>query len=431
MSESIKLNLEVIPLKEMVPLESPSEMDFLIRITAPERQIEKARPQLNLGLVLDRSGSMSGSKIEKAREAACYCVDQLAATDRISITVFDDKIQVIVPATPVEDRRKIKGAIRRITSGGTTALHAAWVEGAKQVAECAGPALLNRVLLITDGLANVGITEPEAIVTQASGLYQRGISTSTIGIGNDFNEDLLVAMAKGAGGNSWFIEGPEDFQRIFETEMEGLLREVCSKVNLGIEAANGVEVVDLLNDFDSSADGSFSLPGLLAGEPLDVVIRLKLPGGVPGRFHCFRLKLEWSEEGTGKRLSSESAASIAFASAEDAAAQSVNREVQKAVQFLEGARVKCRAMEYLDRGDYQAASFSIAGQLDALRAIPAASDDSSVSEEIAQLSMLHQDIDDRKDLAKARKSMAYQSTNVQRGRREKNRTPDGHKPQGQ
>lgn len=424
MSKTGKLNLEAIPSKEKASLEGTSEMDFLIRITAPERPIEKARPQLNLGLVLDRSGSMSGRKIERAREAACYCVDQLVETDRISITIFDDAVDVIVPNVPAQDRGRIKRKIRGIESRGSTALHEAWVTGARQVAEYADKKYLNRVLLITDGLANVGVTEPEVIVSQAKGLHERGIATSTIGVGNDFNEDLLVAMARGAGGNSWFVEGPEDFQRIFETEMEGLLRETCSKVAMRIEPAEGVELLDVLNDFERTPDGSFSLPGLLAGEPLDIVVRVKLPGGAPGRFHCFKMLIEWSEHGSGKRLSMEGSAGITYASEKETGELPPNREVEKVVSLLEGARLKRKAMEYMDRGDYALASMSLREQSRKLSAMAAATGDESIAAEVQALNVLYQSLEEQKDLSHTRKSMSYQSSYAQRGRREKKRPSD-------
>lgn len=424
MSKTGKLNLEAIPSKEKASLEGTSEMDFLIRITAPERPIEKARPQLNLGLVLDRSGSMSGRKIERAREAACYCVDQLVETDRISITIFDDAVDVIVPNVPAQDRGRIKRKIRGIESRGSTALHEAWVTGARQVAEYADKKYLNRVLLITDGLANVGVTEPEVIVSQAKGLHERGIATSTIGVGNDFNEDLLVAMARGAGGNSWFVEGPEDFQRIFETEMEGLLRETCSKVAMRIEPAEGVELLDVLNDFERTPDGSFSLPGLLAGEPLDIVVRVKLPRGTPGRFHCFKMLIEWSEHGSGKRLSMEGSAGITYASEKETGEIPPNREVEKVVSLLEGARLKRKAMEYMDRGDYALASMSLREQSRKLSAMAAATGDESIAAEVQALNVLYQSLEEQKDLSHTRKSMSYQSSYAQRGRREKRRPSD-------
>lgn len=424
MSKTGKLNLEAIPSKEKASLEGTSEMDFLIRITAPERPIEKARPQLNLGLVLDRSGSMSGRKIERAREAACYCVDQLVETDRISITIFDDAVDVIVPNVPAQDRGRIKRKIRGIESRGSTALHEAWVTGARQVAEYADKKYLNRVLLITDGLANVGVTEPEVIVSQAKGLHERGIATSTIGVGNDFNEDLLVAMARGAGGNSWFVEGPEDFQRIFETEMEGLLRETCSKVAMRIEPAEGVELLDVLNDFERTPDGSFSLPGLLAGEPLDIVVRVKLPRGTPGRFHCFKMLIEWSEHGSGKRLSMEGSAGITYASEKETGEIPPNREVEKVVSLLEGARLKRKAMEYMDRGDYALASMSLREQSRKLSAMAAATGDESIAAEVQALNVLYQSLEEQKDLSHTRKSMSYQSSYAQRGRREKKRPSD-------
>lgn len=425
---SSTLNLEIIPLREKAPLETPSEMDFLVRVTAPERESETSRPQLNLGLVLDRSGSMGGKKIQKAREAACYCVDQLGYADRISVTVFDEVVDVIVPTQLALERRKIKESIRRTESRGTTALHDAWVAGARQVAECADQGCSNRVVLITDGLANVGVTDPEVIVSQAKGLYERGIATSTIGVGNDFNEDLLVAMANGAGGNSWFVEGPEDFQRIFETEMEGLLRETCTKVAMKIEPADGVEILDVLNDFEKNPDGSLSLPSLLAGEPLDMVIKAKLPGGAPGRFHCFKLVIEWSEHGTQDRFSTGMGAGITYAPQRETAGLDPNREVEKAVSLLQGARLRREAMEYMDRGDYGKAARSLRTHSLMIGAIATITGDPSLWAEVQELDRLQRCMEEQKDLPHTRKSMSYQSSHAQRGKREKPRSPHKNAP---
>lgn len=134
-----KPKIEVFPLKEKALADGPSEMDFLIRITAPEIETEKDRPKLNLGLVLDRSGSMSGRKLKNAKRAACYCVDQLLPTDRISVTVFDNEVEVIVPTTLASKRSSIRELINRVRPGDTTALHAAWVHGGKTGGRVLGP----------------------------------------------------------------------------------------------------------------------------------------------------------------------------------------------------------------------------------------------------------------------------------------------------
>ncbi len=231
-------------------------------------------------------------------------------------------------------------------------------------------------------------------------------------------------MAKGAGGNSWFVEGPEDFQRIFETEMEGLVRETCAKVSMKIEPAQGVEILDVLNDFERTPDGSYSLPALLAGDPLDVVVRIKSPGGAPGRFRCFGLLIQWNEHGTGKRHSMECSASITFAREQEAAAQGPNREVEKAVAFLEGARMKRRAMEYMDCGDFAPAESLFRDHSERLGRIAAETGDSSIIAERQEILSLSRNIEERKDLPYVRKAMSYQTTYVQRGRREKKRPPD-------
>src|SRR4030095_4294974 len=167
-------------------------VDVLIRITPPEPHLTyTTRPALNLSLVIDRSGSMQGEKMARAREAAMFCVDQMLPSDRLSVVIFDEHIDVLFPSEPVTNKESMKNLISRVTARGSTALHEAWVRGGLTLSEHMLDQGINRVVLITDGLANVGITSTDEIVTQSMGLFQRGVSTSTIGLGADFNEDFL------------------------------------------------------------------------------------------------------------------------------------------------------------------------------------------------------------------------------------------------
>src|ERR1044071_8659145 len=255
-------------------------VDVLIRITPPAVTSSgpnwKGRPDLNLSLVLDRSGSMEGEKMIRAREAAMLCVDQMLPTDRLSVVTFDDRIEVLFPSEPVTNKQSMKDLISRVTARGSTALHEAWVRGGLTVSERMLDQGINRVVLITDGLANVGITNTDEIVTQAMGVYQRGVSTSTIGIGADFNEDLLMPMAQSGGGNAWHVVEPDDMQRIFQVELEGLIAQFAHTVSLSLIPADGVRIVDMLNDFELTETGRYRLPNLQAGSPLDILVQLKV-----------------------------------------------------------------------------------------------------------------------------------------------------------
>ena len=351
-------------------------VDVLIRITPPalnpdpsSRPNWKGRPDLNLSIVLDRSGSMEGEKMIRAREAAMFCVDQMLPSDRLSVVTFDDHIDVLFPSEPVTNKQSMKDLIARVTARGSTALHEAWVRGGLSVSERMLDQGINRVVLITDGLANVGITSTDEIVTQAMGLYQRGVSTSTIGIGADFNEDLLMPMAQSGGGNAWHVVEPNDMQQIFQVELEGLIAQFAHTVSLSLIPADGVRIVDVLNDFDLTETGRYRLPNLQAGSPLDIVVQLKVGAEEIGtQMRLLDLRLGFTPQDAKNAEVSKQAHTVEFASRAEVDSSAVNQEVIKTVQFLMNARARNEAMKRLDQGDYAGAQVVLGSAVEATRA---------------------------------------------------------------
>ena len=389
-------------------------VDVLIRITPPEvAQGVTARPQLNLSLVLDRSGSMQGEKMVRAREAAEYCVEQLLPTDRLSVVLFDDTIELLIPSQPVTHKMELKSRLAEVFARGTTALHEAWVRGGIQVSEHLIDGAINRVLLITDGLANVGETNPDRIVDQARGLAARGVSTSTVGIGADFNEDLLVPMAEAAGGNAWHVERAADMQRIFAVELEGLIAQVAHTVTLGLVPSDGVKLSDMLNDFELNETGRYRLPNLQAGSPLEVVARLRVPAAPAGtRRHLLDLKLGYTPQELRAAEVLRLAYEVEFAPEAEAVALPANDDVTRAVLFLMNARARREAIRQMDVGDFAGAQASIRAAGLATRTIGASAPAASAplyDAERRQLEVLETSLTDRAADRSSRKRLSYQS----------------------
>lgn len=391
-------------------------VDVLIRITPPTPSADrssrpnwKGRPDLNLSLVLDRSGSMNGEKMIRAREAAMFCVDQMLPSDRLSVVTFDDHIDVLFPSEPVTNKQSMKDLIARVTARGSTALHEAWVRGGLTVSERMLDQGINRVLLITDGQANVGITSTDEIVTQAMGLYQRGVSTSTIGIGGDFNEDLLMPMAQSGGGNAWHVVEPDDMKHIFQIELEGLIAQFAHTVSLSLIPADGVRIVDALNDFALTDTGRYQLPNLQAGSPLDVVVQLRVGAEEVGtQMRLLDLRLGFTPQEAKNAEVLKQAHTVEFATRTEVEGSPANYEVIKAVQFLMNARARNEAMKRMDAGDYAGAEHVLGSAMRATQAAcaPFASMP-DVMEECASLAETSSSLKDRLMDKFSRKKLAY------------------------
>jgi Ca-activated chloride channel family protein len=238
--------------------------ELLVRIQAPDVPAIAGmegppRPAQALALVIDSSGSMEGRPLEQAKRCAQWVVSRMRAHDRVAVVQFNQDVKLLWPAAEVGNGQALSQTIGRIESGGCTALHGGWLEGAKALAQAVKQGL-RRVILLSDGEANVGEVEPDLIAAQCREWAGLGITTSTYGLGNGFNEDLMVAMARAGGGGHYYGHTADDLMAPFEKELEMLASLCLSEVRLSIKPAKGVQI-EMLNDHPN-VDGVYALPDL-------------------------------------------------------------------------------------------------------------------------------------------------------------------------
>ena len=201
------------------------------------------RTPVNVAFVIDRSGSMRGARIVQAREAAAAAIRRLDKNDIASVVTFDDKIDVLVQARTVDDHAAFIDRIREVSARGSTAIHGGVLEGAQQVLHNFDQRRLNRVVLLSDGQANVGPRRPEDFAKLGRELLQQGISVSTIGLGMDYNEDLMLQLARASDGNHTFVGETSDLIQVFNKEFDDVLASCAQTVSIDVELRPGVRVV--------------------------------------------------------------------------------------------------------------------------------------------------------------------------------------------
>lgn len=201
------------------------------------------RAPINIAIVLDQSGSMSGQKIADAREAAKMAVARLQNNDTVSIVTYSSNVNVLVPSTKLNDKKAVYEAIDSITTGGSTALFAGVSKGAEEIRKFKQADAINRILLLSDGRANSGPQTPKELGDLGASLSREGISVTTIGLGNGYNEDLMNQLALNSDGNHSFVETPGELAQVFKQELGDLLSVVAQDLTLEVKLADGVRPV--------------------------------------------------------------------------------------------------------------------------------------------------------------------------------------------
>ena len=239
------VNLEVSVSNPFLIADEQQSIFLKVGLTGSDLGEERRTPA-NVSIVLDRSGSMDGEKMARAKEAASIAVSMLDDRDIVSIVTYSDTVSVLVPATRVSDRNYIQRKIETVFADGSTALFAGVSKGADEVSKFFEENSVNRVILLSDGLANIGPDSPRALGSLGESLKRSGVAVTTIGLGLGYNEDLMVQLARQSDGNHAFVENYNDLTRIFRYEFQDILSVVAQDVKIEINCPDGVVPLRIL-----------------------------------------------------------------------------------------------------------------------------------------------------------------------------------------
>ena len=374
---------------ELVAVEQEDELTVLLELRAPDRAGTERLP-VAVQVVLDRSGSMAGERLEAARRALLALVDRLGPGDTLGVVAFDDAVQVVLPAAPLGDHKeRARRAIAAIGPGGMTNLSAGLLRGLQEARRAAGPAGAT-LLLLSDGHANAGETGADRLAGVAAKARAGGVTVGTIGIGLGYDEALLAAIASGGQGAHAFAEDGDAAGHAVAAEIGGLLDQTVQAATLTIRPEAAVESVTVHNDLPAHAvDGALvvELGDFWAGEHRRVVLSLAVPA-MPGLGLAQVATLELRHVAL-PALTEETVTvplHVNVVPGDVAAGRVRDPKVRTELLFLRAQDAKRRAAEELARGDVDGAAGHFRAAAAAAAAGPAPS--AELDEEAAILSLL-------------------------------------------
>src|SRR4051794_34802048 len=314
----------------------------LIQVNASSGMASMGRRMpINLCLVIDRSGSMEGEPLEYVKRACGHVVDLLDQNDILSVVTFEERVEVVMPARRVLNKGLIKEHINRIQPGNTTNIYDGLMAGASQVASVRSEGYVNRVCVLTDGEPTAGVKDYSSIVGAAAEQRSRGVSITALGFGPEYNEELLVGMAKRGGGNYYYIQRPELIPEVFRSELEQLLTTVAKNIRLRLLLGKWVELRQVYGQQPVLGPRTAEVPlqDLERGASLRMLVELGFGRRPAGTYRVAKIEVLYDDCVTGgfnQRLDGD----LVFNFTPDASlvASGVNGTVQREIEVAKASR---------------------------------------------------------------------------------------------
>lgn len=404
-----------------VVLEQTQDKNYLkVSLTGFPLDVKKRSP-INLALVIDRSTSMTGDRIEKAREASIMAVNLLTPEDTLSIIGYDSSAQVIIPATKVQDKEKLIKAIKEnIRPQGMTALFAGVSKGIDQVSKHLDKEQVNRIILLSDGQANVGPTSLKELSELSKMAAKKGVTISTIGIGEGYNEDLMTAIAGYSDGNHSFVANTADLERIFTKEFKDVMSVVAQDVEVVIKVSDGTKPVRLLGREGEMAGDTIKvkLNQLYANQEKYVLLEVLPAKGQANQQQLLAdVQVSYNNMVSQRLENYDEKVNIAYTkSSEDVKKSQVDQVLVDSV-VQKAAIENERAIQLMDEGKVQEASAVLEANAASFDALPVSSSAAKrMAKDQAQQNMKMAEKVKLESKATSRKSLkeaTYQSKNQQ------------------
>ena len=419
-AEKVKTRVEMD--RGTLPADQVQTAVVKVTLDAPAPVQRTRRPAVNLCIVLDRSGSMAGNKLAKAKEAAIEALRRLDRDDLFAVVVYDHTVQTVVQAQKARHVERIEAMIRSIRSGGNTALFGGVSQGAAQVRRNIGGDYVHRIILLSDGIANTGPSSPEDLGRLGAALLKENISVTTVGVGTDYNEDLMTRLSESSDGNTYFVESSRDLPRIFAAELGDVLNVVARKVKVVIECPGEVKPLRIIGR-DGRISGrsvELKLNQLYGNQEKYVLVELELPPGQEGRkMEVARVNVTYEDPVTKKFETASARGMAGFSRDRRKVEKSANVSVQKEVQLNYSAIAQEQAIDFADQGQTDAAYQELKKSAVKLKAFGATHGDAEMLEKAEEMETRAVEIQKKGMTAKSRKLLrtdSYQMKHQQKSK---------------
>lgn len=357
------LTATITPSRQATMANGPAREQFLVEFSSQGEGIPGfdgsagQRSMLNLCLVIDRSGSMEGPPLEYAKQACSYVVDMLSPTDVLSIVTFEETVDLLMPPQRVTNKQPIKDGIAKLQAGNTTDLYGGIAMAAQQLAQSEEPGRATRMIVLSDGDPTTGIKDFPSLVQHAGDIKTRGITCTFLGFGPDYNEELLAAMAKKAGGNYYYIQQPQLIPEVFRTELEKLMTISARNLSLEMKVARWVNLRAATGHTVPPGDREFTLAlaDLEKGSVLQQVFDFEFQNHPLGHYRVAAGKLTYDDSVSGRQEVVDLDFVMEFTADESRYSAPVNPLVSNAAQIAAASRTVEKTIMGLKTGQLSAA----------------------------------------------------------------------------